>query len=378
MLATQVDGALEDLLQATRALESLAGTRRPRVDMHLAQEIQTRKEALSALRARIDGDAAPDACWRELRRWRARSTEVLEQCFAYIEGALTREHAIAAELCELADGLLDDLSERSLVPWSRFTVLASSEYTDRLARVVRLRFPEVSVWSLPIAAHEFGHQVFRRLPADALEEARAAAALPNTPSGADYFEEYFADAFATWATGPAYLACCVCLRFDAGAAEEDERRHPGALKRAHLMLSLLAAMGEEASAAAQDMGARWTATLVTAGAALTTPDAGSRAQLDALAGAFAELLADALPEAVRYDGWNRRAELRAALADDGATLPAGARAWDVIAAAWTLRMAAGADGPLPAQDALYRARDLGARACRLCFEALHAIPSGAP
>ena len=375
MLATQVDGAIEDLLQAERALDALRGMRRPRVDLQLGPELSRRRTALSALRADIEREPSLAECWQQFGTWRDGVGELLEQCFAYVEGALTREHAIASDLCALADALLDDLSGRSLVPWSRFTVLAAREYTDRLSRVVRVRFPEASVWSLPITAHEFGHHVAHTLPQARLRAAARLGSLRSNPTGSAYLAEHLADAFATWATGPSYLASCLYLRFDARTVDHDLPSHPSDLRRAYVMLRVLECMGEDGAGSADILRGRWSDALLSAGAATRQPASDVACGLDALAKELAATMCEELPPAVRYDGWQRTHALDQLLTESSSTadLPDGARPWDVLHAAWECRMARGTEPAVtPGVDALYQIRGLGTAARELCARAVRA------
>ena len=84
---------------------------------------------------------------------------LFEESLALVEGALVRGAKLDNGLCQIADALLDELRTKADVAWGRFTILAEGEFFGEMAQIIRLRFPEVSIWNLPIAAHEFGHFV---------------------------------------------------------------------------------------------------------------------------------------------------------------------------------------------------------------------------
>jgi hypothetical protein len=108
-----------------------------------------------------------------------------------------------------------------------------------MARIIRLGFPEWTIWTLPLAAHELGHVVAVGRIAPLLEKESAAG-----------FDKYhiqlcFADAFATFVIGPAYACAAILMRFDPLAAinPEDKRLM---LKRAECVLRMLEGMNKAA------------------------------------------------------------------------------------------------------------------------------------
>lgn len=364
MLAGRIEAALDDVVQLEAALSSLAGLRRAPVDRGLERSVERRRRALDGIRSDFERDGSSAGTWTALRSWREESAELFEESLAYVEGALMREHSVAAEVCELADALLEDLSDRTLVPWSRFTVLAGGEYVDRLAGVVRVRFPEASIWTLPMAAHEFGHTAIAHWGREMLMRAAAeTAALPGGPAGRAHLEEHAADAFASWVTGPAFPLACLHLRFDPAAATEDDRTHPSVLRRMHVILRVLDGMraraGPLAPVPAEELRAAWTDALVAAGAPLSSVPEPAAAELDALADALCTMLEDRAPPTAVFHGWFAVERLTQGLGDRrGAPASDGADPWDVIGAAWTRRA-------YGIEDA-YELRRIGDQANELC------------
>ena len=127
-----------------------------------------------------------------------------------------RDLAVLAAVPGIADELLRELSEQSVRAWSLPpTLVAADEHIDTVARSVHLRFTEASVWTLPIAAHEFCHYALGERPdlQRRIVEAAVAAGSFDSPSrtARAHLVELFCDAYATWTVGPAYpFACVTC------------------------------------------------------------------------------------------------------------------------------------------------------------------------
>jgi hypothetical protein len=123
-----------------------------------------------------------------------------------------------------------------------------------MVHVIRVRFPETSVWNLPVVAHEFGHFVAPEL--ETREQVRGAIhpvreALDREGKGSliqrAHMEELFADLFATYVLGPAYACTCILLRWNAGTAYKDREKHPSIAKRVDWILKVLERMNENES-----------------------------------------------------------------------------------------------------------------------------------
>ena len=142
------------------------------------------------------------------------------------------------EMFLIADELIGDLAN-AVFAWPAITILAESEYTSDHARIIGLRYPAVSIWDLPIAAHEFGHIVASEEgPLDFRELAKDSKKVD-----AKLLEEHFADIFATYALGPAFACTMILHRFDPlNAHPVIEWTHPGDAKRVYCILETLRKM----------------------------------------------------------------------------------------------------------------------------------------
>ena len=243
-----------------------------------------------------------------------------------------------------------------------------------LAAVIRIRFADAGVWSLPLVGHEFGHFVaeeFRVRRRDRSyrylfqEFVRSESRI--APSEAQHLHERFADLFAVYALGPAAAYASVLLRFDPSRAGEPTAHHPSDAERVHGMLRALTLMdGErrgapEYSRAIEQLGCTWAEGVRAAG----TSEELTQERIDALEPLLATMygwLQDKLPPRLRYDGWLRALRLADTLGADGQADPSPGAACtlpDVLNAAWICRANRNESDAVE----VYR---IGEKALRLC------------
>ena len=109
-------------------------------------------------RLRIESkEPSLERAWKRLHAAQERCRVLFAEYLACHHGVAARRTGVDNGLCAIADALLDELELPPKIRWPGFTVLSNSEYFDEMASIIRLRFPEVSIWNLPVAAHEFGH-----------------------------------------------------------------------------------------------------------------------------------------------------------------------------------------------------------------------------
>jgi hypothetical protein len=160
-------------------------------------------------------DARADARLREA--WESYRTQLHEETQAvfseYLDllgGLAMRQAGFDSGTCRIADALIRGFGPYPDYTWNSLTVPARQEALRvTLTRIVRLGFPEWTIWALPLTAHEFGHVIVRRY--DPLSS--YAEAVPSGPLR-DRREMVMADAFATCMIGPAYACAAILLRLD--------------------------------------------------------------------------------------------------------------------------------------------------------------------
>lgn len=132
-------------------------------------------------------------------------------------GIALRDVRLNAEVCELAEELLWVIRSNPAPRWAMLGGLTS--ILTRLDDVVRLPYPQWSVWHLPFAVHELW-QVEERIFADIKRRLRVSnpAAL-----GRPDIDQRLADACTTYVLGPAFAYAAVTLSFDPADPRFDNR-----------------------------------------------------------------------------------------------------------------------------------------------------------
>jgi hypothetical protein len=167
-----------------------------------------------------DGVVLPVA-WQSYKQIDHESKEkIFGECLEAIGGLAIRDKKLSARtswVANTADEFIRECAKEYVgEQWLSFAVFARQEALNRtMARIVRLRFPEWTVWSLPLAAHEFGHVVIE----DNSEWLEFAHEQADTLSWhTDRVDEQrlcmyeiLADAFATFTMGPAYVCAAISL-----------------------------------------------------------------------------------------------------------------------------------------------------------------------
>lgn len=193
--------------------------------------------------------------WGKFALQRKACEGLFAECLGYLGGLLLRKDRLDWGINEIADALLAHVSAAADDDWRRLTVLAAgSNSFAEMTEIIRLPFPDFTVWNLPVAVHELGHyhSTHNKSFATKLEEAKRtqAQAAPGDEAATnllqkeDYLHEFFADLFAVYTLGPAYAACCFVTRFSPGDANfgTDGGTHPSHARRGHLLILALEEM----------------------------------------------------------------------------------------------------------------------------------------
>lgn len=366
-------GRLDARLDAAPAIEAPD----PRIVLRFRTLVADHRERARRLAEDVGGGVPLPECWAALRQMQDSAVALFREALRFVQGGLARASGLDEGLCRVADALLQDLGARAVLHWDGFTVLDEGEFFGEMAKIIRLRFPDASVWDLPVAAHEFGHfvaQELRTQRGDGTYRYPVQDLLAREPAGSHAWwalQEHFADAFATFALGPAYPAACILLRFDPMRSAEPPgpgSRHPAAGRRVAAILHVLREMDRAEGELlrpygpiAERLAGAWEASVASArDGALAAMPAASEQPPDAER--LYEILRAGLAGA-RYEGWARATSLVGELAGE-ADLGRAARAdracriADVLNAAWLWRLQA------PRQPA--EVIRVGGRALALC------------
>jgi hypothetical protein len=348
----------------------------------LVNEIKKQWESLTQAREQLECNASLGKCWNKFSGVRESSRPLLRECLAYLEGIFVREAGLDAGLCDIADAMLSELRDRVPISWERFTVLAEEEFFADLAQIIRLRFPIASIWNLPVAGHELGHFAAQAMESlGTLGNYRHPFREILDKEGASehemrYLHEHFADIFATFTLGPAFVCTCILARFDPETAYNDvsqppTQAHPAPAKRVYVMLETLQEMNAAGGGVSKpyqgivdDLRDVWQRCLRAAGSPSSLDEALTKHDVVKLKQRFEYLYAllnDELPGS-RYPGWARVLELSNALMRSESareSLKAGGAIADVLNAAWKCRLRYDERGLL---------REIAERAVAFCQE----------
>ena len=261
-------------------------------------------------------------------------------------------------LREGRDGLLYELKSRCGVSWDRFTILAEGELYHELAGVIRLRFPALDVWHLPVAAQLLGHMAAPALENDAgvkaVRDAAPDAAGADRRPGRRELRQLPARALRRRLRdihdGRELRRRVSRCRARPRLRPRRRRAAPAASKRAHVILRTLARLTRRASSRGRSRKPRrGLAREALDGGASRRPASSprlpreQRERLDALRGrALARILDETLDAEGRYRAqWWRRAEnIADALARTDASAPQTADELiaDVLNGVWLYRI----------------------------------------
>jgi hypothetical protein len=323
----------------------------------LENEVEKKHYSLTNVQADVQNDKSLETCWVRFEACRQECAPIFAECLAYLEGVLARKDKVDGGLCEIADALLYEVSARVPIPWQRFTILEVGDVFVEMAQIIRVRFPEVSLWNLPIAGHEFGHFLGQRLevlrtsgkyrsPFHEILEREVNEILEskdiNEQQEVRYLHEHFADMFATYVLGPSYVCTCILLRFDPKNALDDGAQHPAQVKRVHLMLKTLQKMASPSGqfdAIVETLRTLWQKCLVATGHTQFLEEKvvlNKSAELECRFQGLYDLLVGEFPLA-RYSRWARAIDLATECENEETVVRRTDEIRDVLNAVWLCR-----------------------------------------
>lgn len=332
---------------------------------------QRKIEEISAQLETADDDDLVRA-WQDFAGLEAEMRLLFSSCLELIGGVAFRDQGrIAESLWRVADSFNVELCRQALKQGLSYVAIPASEeaLSDSIVRTIRLRFPEWTVWSLPLIGYEFGHAAIgsreglkevMRKQVERLVAVHASADFPQAGGQVLLSQQeqllrqvcerrvqvLLADAVATYMLGPSYACATIHLRLDPLAATVDSAMPQ---ERARVVLTCLRAMDRENGSAngrfVDDLEAQWNDVVRRARPLGTGADA-RLADLDGMLDAFVEELRY-LPQVARLvsSGWSR-ASLFASVWSDQLSrtallqldLTQSDSLRDILNAAWLLRL----------------------------------------
>ena len=228
--------------------------------MDIKDEFSRISGELTRLQSQLSaGGASGPAEWRRYTDIYHASQELFRDSLELIGGLALREKLLDQEICRLTDELILNCAE-SMMTTTSPTIPAHLELPPRiLRRVVRMRYPEWTIWTVPLAAYEFGHIAVREIDelkkycAKQAEDALRPGQSADSDDGIDNDQlqratssvaVLMADAVATYTLGPAYACPALLLQFSPIADEPGTEFGPSGTQRATLVLGILEGMGQ--------------------------------------------------------------------------------------------------------------------------------------
>jgi hypothetical protein len=240
----------------------------------LNKEIERQQTALEKIGREVyeaaeGNEVVINSAWTRYNKVLQLSRDLLRECLEIIGALAIRNKDLDKRIWYVADELIRECLILSTGEEYYYLSIHGMQdtFTKTRSRILRLRFPEWTIWDLPLAAHELGHVIIWDIienEKDDDEDERILTEFVDTHSDAlipvddeltrmnqeagskaedakrwaeKRVHEFLADAFATYTMGPAYACSAILLRLNPGLAAMEGT--PSDAQRAHVILSML-------------------------------------------------------------------------------------------------------------------------------------------
>jgi hypothetical protein len=340
-LIAQASALLDDVQHQRAKLAVYATPGQPQAGGLSAGQLRGRLSTQERKLETLIGNASNGGAFAEMRK---DYQEISRECRDLFGEALAvliapTVRPLSNGACDVVEKLLRGLGQLVGVPWLHLTTLADSEFFGTASQVIRLRYPSSTVWDFPVAAHEFGHFVGPGWPTPDAKRNGYQDFLTETNIGDEsYLQEYFADLFATFVLGPAFVNSCLLHRFD--PVREEGQFHPSDRQRAVGILAALEMLANDSQPQTAPVLRRmhqmrteeWNHAVAASGAVPVDDEFSGRLQgcLRTLWESLREWCGDAA-----FNDIHVSFRLRPERGED---VPSGATIRDVLNAAWIVRL----------------------------------------
>jgi hypothetical protein len=265
MLDEDLSGVLAGLQKLEADLTDLGTAER--VNMLLLRTVTVLQRKIITLRT--DVKEKPLATkWIEYGCLRETGDQVYREFLEIVGGVAIRKREIDEKICLVAQ----ELVRGALDPPSMTIVVLGNSRVPNLSRLMRIRFSDRTVWTLPLTAHQFAHLMLEDHKDDLKDfilrkaEAEVGPASPDTAlAAADpesrrrqiarnksleavriRWEQMIADCIAVFIVGPCYAGSAVMFQFSPVATSAETEGWTHDIERAHVCLEMLRALDKQA------------------------------------------------------------------------------------------------------------------------------------
>ena len=234
------------------------------------------------------------ACWQEIAQIRDECNNIFAQLMDFLGGIAVRDMKLEEGMCRVAEHLVSETYRASGLIWSSVLIVGEERLFQEIAQTtqfIRLRFPEWDIWNLPFTAHEFGvllastdqvkgiqdlykgesDRLKRLIEGKKLSKAELEGIAPflldlrgphhNVESRSLalhhqrlHMKNLFADMFATYFLGPAYIYARLFLRLDPASFDRNKNYEPSFIRRFSFMLNTLEKMNDRYKSSTKKTG----------------------------------------------------------------------------------------------------------------------------
>jgi hypothetical protein len=299
------------------------------VGMVLSKDLTARisdpVKGLAELNKALAGNVPDVEAWKKFRVASLRSQDIFAEYLDFLGGLALRDIGFDEGISRISEDLIRTYktNQPPSYPWLALPAARPDTVAKTLARIVRVGFPEWTVWALPFTAHAFWHVIARDDLEDVVLQETALEAIPER------LQTCLADAFATYTMGPAYAYAAFYLLLnplDAFAANPANPADTAGLRvgddtRAQAILAMLVSMDDtnadnEYKTIALSLGGMWAAAMEQAAAGQRTAQTASdNASVALLVGALWNVLGKCQCASFPSSHWDQMETLEQVLVD---------------------------------------------------------------
>lgn len=181
--------------------------------------------------------------WKRTKEIDGKSQIIFTEYVEFLSGLAMRGIGVDSEICNFADSLIAEIIKNPILQSSsgsvecyltipaRFEAMESSP-----ASLIRVGFPEWTIWTLPLVISEYGYVLVSKMP--------SLKKWTQTSKN----RHLVVDAFATYTLGPAYACAVILLRLQPLHSTQKKRGMPSDLERYSVIITMLEKMNQHALA----------------------------------------------------------------------------------------------------------------------------------